>query len=258
MLDAVLQFLWPEGMAQHTFLPAEDSTDSDGSSGSGGSGGSGNRAAATAASAAVASRRKADKSYYTPLRDMVYQTADGYITVGTISMREWAGLCAALGRADWLADPRFQSAAGLARSREERLGMIAQELKSRGSAATLALLDEHDVPSAPIHHPRERILEDPQLAVNGSILRARHPHAGPMQFARPAARFSRGGGEGGGEGGSDAAATPPPQQEVPFELRFHAPLIGEHTELLLREVGVGEEELASLVRDKVTREPGMK
>src|SRR5262249_29086256 len=45
-------------------------------------------------------------------RDLVFETADGYITVGAVSDAEWLGLTRALERPEWLDGPRFKTPAG--------------------------------------------------------------------------------------------------------------------------------------------------
>ena len=76
MLDAVIAFLWPEGMASHTFISS-----------------SAQPARATS-------------------RDLIFETADGFITTGANSNAEWQGLARALGRPEWIDDARFNTVVG--------------------------------------------------------------------------------------------------------------------------------------------------
>ncbi len=85
MLDAVISFLWPEGMADLTFT----------------------------ASTTQSARRKS--------RDLIFETADGYITCGANSNAEWKGLAKALGHPEWIDDPRFNTVAARIRNVSERL-----------------------------------------------------------------------------------------------------------------------------------------
>jgi len=187
MLDAVVSFLWPEAMAIHTFISSKN----------------------------VITRPNA--------RDLVFATADGYITVGAVSDAEWLGLTRALERPEWLEDPRFKTPAGRVKYADARLELTAEVLKTRTSAEWLARLDAEQVPCAPILN-REDLLTDPQIAANALIVESEHPHAGRMRQARPAARFDR----------------------TPAELRSPAPLLGEHTEAVLTELGLSLEQLETL------------
>lgn len=165
------------------------------------------------------------------VRDMIYGCRDGkYITCGAVTMKEWKGMCKALGKEEWLTDERFQTAAGLAAHRAERLDMIADALGLLDSRSALALLEAAGVPCGPVHHPRHELLSDPQLAANQTLIEAEHPVCGKMVFPRPAARF-----------------------DSEFSIRHHAPLIGEHTLEVLTEAGVSEDEIQQLTHKKVIR-----
>src|SRR5690348_6925417 len=103
MLDAVIAFMWPESMAGFTFAGPE-------------------------------------KAITRPpnTRDLVFQTADGYITCGAVSDSEWEGLCRALERLDWLQDERFKTPAGRVRHADARLELAAAVLRTRTSGEWLS------------------------------------------------------------------------------------------------------------------------
>jgi crotonobetainyl-CoA:carnitine CoA-transferase CaiB-like acyl-CoA transferase len=106
---------------------------------------------------------------------------------------------------------------------DARLEFTAEVIKTRTSAEWLARLDAEQVPCAPILS-RTDLLTDPQIAANALIVEFDHPHVGRMRQARPAARFDG----------------------TPAELRSPAPLLGEHTDAVLTELGVSSEQLAAL------------
>jgi crotonobetainyl-CoA:carnitine CoA-transferase CaiB-like acyl-CoA transferase len=187
MLDAVVAFLWPEAMATHTFMSTKD----------------------------VVTRPQ--------VRDLVFETADGYITVGVVSDAEWIGLTKALEHPEWLADARFKTPAGRVKYADARLEMTAEVLTSRTSVEWLARLDAEQVPCAPILR-REDLFTDPQIAANNLIVESEHPLLGRMRQPRPAARF----------------------EKTPAELRSPAPRLGEHTEAILAELGLSERESIAL------------
>ena len=157
-------------------------------------------------------------------RDLVYETLDGYITAGAVSDAEWRGLARALGHPEWLDDPRFSTPSARIKHAQERLELAAAVLRTGTSADGLARLEGEDVPCAPILS-REDLLTDPQIAANALIVENEHPHAGRMRQPRPAARFE---------------ATPADP------LRRPAPLLGEHTDEVLREIGAPAAQIAEL------------
>jgi crotonobetainyl-CoA:carnitine CoA-transferase CaiB-like acyl-CoA transferase len=182
MLDAMIAFLWPEGMAGLTFA-----------------------------------KRPAGGERGTLAQDLVYETTDGWITAGAVSDGEWSGLCRALGRPEWLEDPRFDKPAGRVANADQRLALTAEVLRTRPTAEWLARLDAEGVPCAPILR-REDVLTHEQVVANDLVVESEHPSAGPMRDARPAARFSV-------------------HDEVPLR---PAPGLGEHTDEVLREAGLDD------------------
>jgi crotonobetainyl-CoA:carnitine CoA-transferase CaiB-like acyl-CoA transferase len=189
MLDAVIAFLWPEGMARHTFI----------------------------ASGAQPAQTRPDS------RDLIYETADGYITCGANSNAEWEGLARALDHPEWISDPRFNSPSARAKNVSERLDLTAEVLTTKTTAEWLARLEANDVPCAPVLG-REEVIRDPQVAANELLVESEHPHGGAMRQPRPAARF-------------DA---------TPAGLHRPAPLLGEHTDEVLRELGISPQAIRDL------------
>jgi crotonobetainyl-CoA:carnitine CoA-transferase CaiB-like acyl-CoA transferase len=153
MLDAMVAYLWPEGMTGYTFVGRE----------------------VAASRAQIA-------------QDLIFQTTDGYITAGAVSDAEWLGMCTALERPEWLDDERFKTAAGRVIHATERLAMTGEVLRQRSSAHWLERLDREGVPCAPVLSLAE-VIEHEQIRVNGTIEEHDHPVGGRIRQARPAARF---------------------------------------------------------------------
>jgi crotonobetainyl-CoA:carnitine CoA-transferase CaiB-like acyl-CoA transferase len=186
MLDAVLSFLWPEEMDNYTYP---------------------------------------DSNHFNKLnvRDLVYETADGYITMAAIGDDEWRATCRALGHPEWLDDPRFRTQADRIANADERFDLTGQVLKTRRSAEWLEILDREQVPCAPILSPAQ-VIEDEQVRHNRLVVEYQHPMAGRTRQTRPAARFER----------------------TPQEIRHPAPTLGQDTDQVLTELGLAREELAAL------------
>lgn len=153
MLDAMVAFLWPEGLVNLTVVDRE---------------------------------LPEPRSRLAP--DLIYRTRDGYITVGAVSDSEWQGLCAALERPDWLSNPLFATPHDRTVNVVERLEQTQEVLRRRTTAEWLQRLDEHQVPCAPVLAQHE-IVEHPQVVANELVERRAHPDMGPYRQARPAARF---------------------------------------------------------------------
>ncbi len=156
MLDAMIAFLWPEGMVNLTVVDDDR-----------------------------------DIRIGQIAHDLVYETTDGYITAGAMSDQEWQGMCAALEKPEWLEDERFSSTAARFINAEQRIAGTGEVLKTRSSAEWLRRLDEHGVPCAPILMRRE-VIEHEQVKANELIFEYEHPGLGRVRQPRAAARFDDG------------------------------------------------------------------
>lgn len=189
MLDAVLSFLWVSDMNAYTFVD-----------------------------------RPVTPEKAASFIDLIYETADGYITVSTMSDREWKAFCAAAERPDLLEDPRFATPALRDENVNERLAAIQEVLLTRTAAEWLRILDENDVPSAPALR-RFELIENPQVIAAESLIETEHPIAGRLRQARVPARFS------------DTPVGPP----------RGAPLLGEHSVEILESLGYDVLEIRDLL-----------
>jgi len=157
-------------------------------------------------------------------QDLIFETQDGYITCGAVSDSEWKGMCAALEQPHWLDDERFSTPMGRVANAKERIDSMGDVLKSRTSADWLERLDANDVPCAPVLS-RPEILENEQVKANKLISQYEHPGLGQIRQPRPGAKFSR----------SDIRKEP------------IAPALGQHSEEILRDLGLSGAEIRELV-----------
>src|SRR5207244_7837364 len=154
--------------------------------------------------------------------DLIYETADGYMTVAALTDRQWAGLARVSERREWLEDERFKTSALRQKNIEARLQLTQEALLERPAAEWLERLTEAGVPCGPVL-TRNQVIRHPHVREMGIVAETDHPTAGRLRQARAAARFSR---------------TPP-------EIRRGAPRLGEHTEEVLGELGYSGAEIAA-------------
>lgn len=197
MLDAMIAFLWPEGLVPLTFEGGEKS----------------------------ASRAQL-------AQDLIYETQDGYITVGAVSDSEWKGLCTSLEKPEWLEDERFNTPAGRVANASERLSQTQLVLATKPSAEWLEILDENEVPCAPILGLTD-LLDHPQLKANKIVQTLEDPQFGTIRQPRPAPTFSA----------------------TPAGIRSTAPYLGADGEAIASELGYSTQEIATMLDDKVLRVP---
>ncbi len=165
-------------------------------------------------------------------KDLIYETADGYITAGAVSDAEWRGMCKALDREEWLTDERFATPQARSMNVKTRLEMTADVLRTNTSQYWLNRLDEYEVPSAPVL-TRPEVITQEQVRVNETVSEYEHPGLGRIRQARPAARFE---------------GTPVNTEQI-------AAALGEHGRDILKEAGYAAEEIETLLEDGVMTEP---
>lgn len=156
--------------------------------------------------------------------ELIYETADGFMAVSAHTDATWHGLSRAVGRLDWLKDDRFASVEAREVNKSARLALTQEALREDTTAGWMERLRAEDVPCAPVLR-RNEVIDHPQIAANGTILRMDHPGAGPIRIARPPGRF-------------DAHA---------LDLPTPARRLGADTRAVLAEAGLDGDAIAALI-----------
>lgn len=160
--------------------------------------------------------------------DLIYETQDGFMTVAVMSNKEWIGLTKALDKPQWLADERFSSPGARDKHVNERLIMTQEVLKKQSTAHWMQRLEAFDVPCSPALK-RSEVINHPQVLSAGCIVEVDHHAAGRLRQARSPAQF----------------------EKTPSAIRFGAPLLGEHNEEILKELGYSSALIRELHDSKI-------
>jgi crotonobetainyl-CoA:carnitine CoA-transferase CaiB-like acyl-CoA transferase len=171
------------------------------------------------------------RDYSTQAMYAPYRCRDGcFLVIVVIQDEQWRRLCGALGRPDLAGDSRYATPLDRARESDRLAGVLTEIFATRDREDWLAVLAEADVPCAPILEP-DQVLAYPQVLANEMLATTSHPIAGRTVTVSQPARLH----------GSDRAETRP------------APLLGEHTEEVLLELGYPPARIRELEAEQVIR-----
>ena len=150
---------------------------------------------------------------------------EAWLAVAVTSDAEWEGLRRALGDPEWLCDPTFSTAAGRAAAADRIDAQLSAWTSDQDPQGAMAHLQAHGVPAGVVQNGRDLFERDDHLAARGYFVRVDHPEAGSFVVPGPGFRLDR----------TPAATLTPP-------------LLGQHTEEVLREIlGLTDDEISALI-----------
>ena len=157
-----------------------------------------------------------------------FRASDGHFTVGAANNNLFPRFCALLGLDHLVKDPRFDSVAHRLQHRTALESLIEAVTIHKPRAHWLARCEAAGVPAGPIYSVPEA-LDDAHARARGMVQELPHPTLGRVKGLGNPVKMS---------------LTPPVMAKV-------APALGEDTDAILRELGLGDGEIAALRTDKV-------
>ena len=157
-----------------------------------------------------------------------FKASDGYIVIAAGNEGLWRKLCEALELPGLVDDERFADNARRTENHAELEPILAGALGRGAVGEWCEVLGAAGIPCGPIHTIAQ-VADDAQVAARQMIVELVHPKAGVQALPNSPLKFS----------------------ETPVQLERAAPLLGQHTDEVLEELGLDDETLAELRRDEV-------
>ena len=168
-------------------------------------------------------RQTGNASFHTAPAD-TYRTRDGWIVVSVIGSEMFARWARLVGREDLLTDPCFADDLSRADHHQAIAEIMNSWLATRTTAQAVADFEAARIPAGPVLELAQ-VLEDPQVKARELLKYVEYPGAPrPVPVADTAVRLSK----------------------TPGSIRHRAPMLGEHTDEVLGELGYDEEKIKAL------------
>ncbi len=153
-----------------------------------------------------------------------FATSDGHIIVAAGNDGQYKKFVAAGGEEQLATDERFCTNPARVANREVLIPLLVDMVKRKSRQEWIALLEDAGVPCGPINR-LDDVFNDPQVKARGMQITLPHPSAGSVKLVGSPMKLS---------------ATPPDYQSPP-------PLLGQHTDQILKSVlGYDDEQLSQL------------
>jgi crotonobetainyl-CoA:carnitine CoA-transferase CaiB-like acyl-CoA transferase len=159
----------------------------------------------------------------------VYRCRDGWIVATVIGPSMFGRWCEMVGEPDWAADPRFRDDQARADNGAAITAKMNQWCGERSCEDALVALEKTSIVAGQVYSPQQA-LDEPHIRDAGLLAEREFP---------------------GIAGTLPLAPTPIDLSETPGTYRRRAPLVGEHTDEILKSLGYSAAEIAALHADNI-------
>ncbi|HSV78305.1 MAG TPA: CoA transferase [Ramlibacter sp.] len=141
-----------------------------------------------------------------------YKAKDGYVIVGAGNQKLWEKFCTdVVHKPEWIRDARFGKVSDRIEHADDLEEMLEQVLAEKESSYWIAKMEEAGIPGGPINS-YDQALHDPHVLARDMVLDVEHPKAGRTK----------------------ALGMPAKMSLTPGQIRRPAPVLGQHTEEVLK------------------------
>ncbi len=156
-----------------------------------------------------------------------FQARDGWFAIAVGNDRQFSRLCDLLGKPELGMDEKFATNSARVQNREEIIAVLSAIFKTTSVSEWLQKLDEAGIPCGPINN-FEQVFSMPQVKEREMLVQMEHPTIGALSLV----------------------GSPLKMGGTPVEYRLSPPLMGEHTEYVLKNLlGYSSEKVKELRKD---------
>ncbi|WNF36309.1 CaiB/BaiF CoA-transferase family protein [Bacillaceae bacterium IKA-2] len=152
-----------------------------------------------------------------------FDTLDGQIAVGVGNDGQFVKFMNVIGLAELSKNEKYATNPKRLENRKELVELISGQMIKKDTQFWITNLRQNGIPSGPINTIAE-MFEDPHVKTSGIVKEVAHPTAGTIKLVGSPLKLSR----------------------TPTAVRKHPPLAGEHTEEVLKEIGLSSNEISEL------------
>jgi formyl-CoA transferase len=139
----------------------------------------------------------------------------------------WTAICRVIGEEGWITDPNYATPPARLPHLKAIFDRVESWTKTKTKFEAMDILNEFDIPCGPILSMKE-IAEEPSLRATGTVVEVDHPRRGKYL----------------------TVGNPIKMSDSPTEVT-RSPLLGEHTEEVLRQLGYTDDVIAALRAERV-------
>ncbi len=152
-----------------------------------------------------------------------FPASDGFFILGVANQGLWQRFCDAIGRPDLMEDPRFATADERVAHRSECVQTLSEIFQTDTAAHWVEVISDAGVPCGPINRVDD-VVNDAQVRARNMVVAIPHPNVPDLRVA----------------------GSPLKLAETPPSIRHHPPLLGQHNDEILGELGYSAKDIARL------------
>ena len=159
----------------------------------------------------------------------IFPCKDGNFAIITLEFDHWKKFAKAMGNPEWATKPKYTSIYLMAEDADELEAYLIDWMIDRTKKEIAEICFENDLPFQPVNNMKD-LWENEQLKARTFFVEIDHPEAGTYQYPGAPAKLSK----------------------TPCRIERHAPLLGEHNELVyLNRLGYSSDELFQMKKNGI-------